>query len=264
MRGMSDGGIAPALRGGAISMLAHAGVPRALGIRGSACVVAATLATFVAAEPASACVLQGPMPFSVDAQAQAVDAIAPDVIARIGVSVLRGTRPHCSHGECTSTSCDGIGTVQLEFPELRDDRTPAARMGVLLEVVQGQAPPGLMPAWPLQPGAAGTLALTWGDKEDAIEQPIDFMIVARALDAAGNAGPASEPVRIHHDGTTSEDGIASEQGQPSCTTTAGAGRTVSSFLASALLLLATAAVIWRVRQRSALLLVRRTASRARR
>ena len=247
-----------------MSEFAPASVPRALGIRSTVRVIAVSLATFAAAEPARACVLQGAMPFSVDAQAQASDAVAPDVITRIGVSVLRGTRPHCSNGECTATSCDGIGTVQLEFPELHDDRTPAARMGVLLEVVQGQAPPGLMPAWALQPGAAGTLALTWSDKEDAIEQPIDFMIVARALDAAGNAGPASEPVRIHHDGITGEDGIASEHGRPSCTAISGTGREASSFFASALLLLASAAGIWRVRARSPLLLDRRAAPRARR
>jgi hypothetical protein len=200
----------------------------------AALAVAACLLALSAAEPARACSRIGQPPFVIDPAQQSVDQVAPDAIAQIGVSIARGSVPRCSHGECTATSCDGVGSVFLELGPLHDDRTPSERMGVLLEVVEGQAPAGLMPSSALGAGPDGRLTLLWSDDLSTVGQPIDFKIVARAVDAAGNTGPPSEPVRIHHAGIT----VAQRNGTaPTCSAAPGADARGSALLACAAMLL---------------------------
>jgi hypothetical protein len=214
--------------------LARRDVLRSVCTGRAALAVAACLLPLTAAEPARACSRIAQTPFAIDPAQQAVDRVAPDAIAQIGVSIARGSVPHCSNGECTSTSCDGVGSVFLELGPLRDDRTPSERMGVLLEVVEGQAPAGLMPSSALGAGPDGHLTLLWGDDLSTVGQPIDFKIVARAVDAAGNTGPPSEPVRIHHDGIA----VAERDGStPACSAALSAEASGSALLVCAAILL---------------------------
>jgi hypothetical protein len=119
-------------------------------------------------------------------------------------------------------------------------------MGVLLEVVEGQAPTGLMPSSALGAGPDGRLTLLWGDDVSTVGQPIDFKIVARAVDAAGNTGPPSEPVRIHHDGIA----VAERNGTaPTCSAAPGADARGSALLACAAMLLVAVLTALRARER---------------
>jgi hypothetical protein len=194
------------------------------------------------AQRADACSMIASWPFSIDPVQQLADTVPPDAIGQVGVSVARGTAPRCNGNTCTSTSCDGIGSVLLEFAGLHDDQTPVERMGIALELVQGEAPAGLMPTMTLGAGPDARIVLNWGDGATPGQEPIDFMIVARAVDAAGNVGPATEPVRIHHDGITAEQASGASAG---CSALPGAGERGASRLALSLVWFA--AIAWLTR-----------------
>jgi hypothetical protein len=100
-----------------------------------------------------------------------------------------------------STSCDDIGTLQLSWTPGGDDRTLDDELGVILRVVEGEAPGGM---WPLDevvvPRAAGQATLVWVDGADDRQEALDFVLAISEVDRAGNESAPVE-LRIRHAGS---------------------------------------------------------------
>lgn len=175
------------------------------------------------APAALACSIAGPELHNVDPDEVLVDVEAPaqPTGAALG-AVRRGRGPQCdATGVCMSTSCDDIGTLQLSWTPGGDDRTLDDELGVILRVVEGEAPGGM---WPLDevvvPGAAGHAALVWVDGADDRQEALDFVLAISEVDRAGNeSAPVELRIQLAGSGAAADD---SEDEGRGCSVAGGA------------------------------------------
>jgi hypothetical protein len=133
-----------------------------------------------------------------------VDDVLPTAIGgAVEVSIKRGQGPNCDDdGICEISSCDDIGAITLVFDAPTDDQTEPGQMAFVIEVVEGE--PVGVPEGAFRTGEANRIQLLWGDGSTHEQEPIDFTIVIRAVDEAGNIGPASDLIEISHPGVEAE------------------------------------------------------------
>lgn len=146
---------------------------------------------------ADACSAVGLEPHTPDSSL--TDDQPPAVVGEVDVSISRGKAPDCRLGTCSSSSCDGVGFVTLVFDPPTDDQSSDLDMGYEIEVIEGEAPQGLFPdgaVMALRNSSAFDLTFEWADGATDDQEALDFTIVLRAVDAAGNVGPDSEPIVI--------------------------------------------------------------------
>lgn len=166
--------------------------------------VSATIAsTLTFSGIASACEFAGPIEHVVDPAEADVDKEPPAKIETVGVEIRRGEGPEggCSR---TSTSCDDIGSITLVPTPPSDNRTAPNELGYRIRLVGGTLPEGLsLPseAWRAEGSNFPALSLRWIDGSTDDQEAIDFTITLTAIDRAGNQGPESDPIRIHHTGS---------------------------------------------------------------
>jgi hypothetical protein len=165
-------------------------------------VVVAVLFALLPASAAWACSLAAPRLHAIDAAEARVDTQAPDPITDAKVVVMRGHGPSCNAGICTESSCSGSGEIHLELGSLHDDRSAPDRIGVSLEWMAGAIPDGLLPEQAVVPEPDGSLDLVWDDDASDAQEPLDFTLLLRSVDAAGNQS-APYAVRIQDPGTAS-------------------------------------------------------------
>lgn len=155
---------------------------------------------------ADACSFAGPIEHEIDPAEAAVDDEPPAKIETVGVEIRRGKGPE---GGCSqsSTSCDDIGLITLIPTPPSDNRTDADELGYRIRLVGGEVPSGLTiptEAWRLQTSSPpAALSLHWIDGATDDQESIDFTVTLAAVDRAGNEGPESAPIRIHHAGSSS-------------------------------------------------------------
>ena len=125
------------------------------------------------------------------------DSEAPAAVGDVDVSITRGRAPDCRLGTCSSSSCDDIGFLQLTFDAPEDDQTAGGDLAYEIEVIEGDAPEGLIPDFVFRSfEGPGQIGLQWGDGATDDQEALDFTIVLRAVDQAGNIGADSEPIVI--------------------------------------------------------------------
>jgi hypothetical protein len=155
-------------------------------------------AVLLRVETAYAC--SYPSPPTLDPDATLADDTAPLPVEDVSFAVRRGTageREGCSR---SSTSCDDIGTVLLFITPASEDTTPIEELGFVIEVVDGEAPTGLIPPGALQLDQEGKLTLPFVDGATDDQEIIAFTILVTVMDAAGNLSEPSEPIRIYDSG----------------------------------------------------------------
>ncbi len=165
-------------------------------------------------KPADACSVVGLDRHELDAEEQENDSIPPGRVTIASAEVLgRGKGPDCAGLGYSQTSCDDLGTIEMEITPASDDRTPTEKMGYRIEVVDGEPPVGLIPDYDVRAQGGGVLWLHWIDEAKDDQEPLDFTITIRAVDLGGNLGQISEPIEIRHPGSggcSSAGGIPSE------------------------------------------------------
>lgn len=164
-------------------------------------------------DPAAAC------DFAIGAAHEVVanpaDTTAPSAPEVPALSVKRGVAPTCdAFGTCQSTSCDGIGLVELTFAASTDDVSDPARVGYRLRVVEGSLPDGLTVDETRRAdaidGDVAVLTLLWSDEATDDQEPFDFTLGVTAVDEAGNE---SDEVTVAIDDPGSEAGGCSTAGR---------------------------------------------------
>lgn len=189
------------------------------------CLLAGALG-LAAAPAALACSIAGPELHEVDPDEVLVDTESPAKPTGAALeAVSRGQGPQCdATGVCMSTSCDDIGTLQLSWTPGGDDRTLDDELGVILRVVEGEAPGGM---WPLDevvvPRVAGHATLVWVDGADDRQEPLDFVLAISEVDRAGNESAPVE-LRVQHagGGGTGSDAAADDAEGRGCSVAGGA------------------------------------------
>jgi hypothetical protein len=162
--------------------------------------VAAMVVVWLALDPrpARACSPAHALPFRADAEARASDR-APPGKARVSWVAV--------HVPTKGSACPWA--VWTLVPWAKDDTTPAADLGWMVEVQRGTL------AVPRDPVKAlhGELFWSWpvGDDDTAT---VDAVIVVRAVDRAGNVGPPSDPVPVRHGPERDESGVARPAPRP--------------------------------------------------
>jgi hypothetical protein len=117
---------------------------------------------------------------------KAIEKTPPVFPAAGAVRVKRGQSPRSGCGDSDATSCDDLGTIQIEVAA-SDDTTPAARMGYEVTLARGTLPDGLvLPAVPIERVAPGHLMFVWLDGATDSQEPVDFTLRIVAVDGAGN------------------------------------------------------------------------------
>jgi hypothetical protein len=135
---------------------------------------------------AVACSLRPPPEHVTDPQAQASDATAPDAPAVAVSKIGRGK----GQAACSNNSCEGNGTIVLEV-SASDDQAPTDKLGYQIELVSGQLPPGLQLPTKAIRALGGEVWLHWNDGDTDEQEAFSFSLAVRAVDLAGNVGPAS-------------------------------------------------------------------------
>ncbi len=116
------------------------------------------------------------------------------------VSIKRGKGADSDYASCskTASSCDDLGTATLRI-EAQDDQTPREKLGFTIALVDGVAPAGLdLPSGPIRLFGENVY-LHWDDGASDDQESFAFTLEIRALDLAGNVGPAST-VRVEDAG----------------------------------------------------------------
>lgn len=161
--------------------------------------------TFTVSRTANACSFPGPNEHAIDPAEAAIDDEPPAKIETVGIEIRRGNGPE---GGCSqsSTSCDDIGSIAIVPTPPSDNRTASAELGYRIRLVGGGVPSGLTiptEALRVQSSDFPGLYLRWIDGATDDQESIDFTITLAAVDRAGNEGPESAPIRIHHAGSSS-------------------------------------------------------------
>ncbi len=170
----------------------------------SVCLAAATF-LLIAAQPqlVNACSVAGAQVYELDETEVGVDVQNPEQPAAVNVEIRRGVGPKCRLGSCSETSCDDLGSFNLEIPDGQDDRTPADQLGYQLRVIEGDLPRGLEAnaiegTFGLTDGGIG---FTWVDGATDDQEGFGFTLAVSAVDLAGNVGPELE-VEVSHRGSS--------------------------------------------------------------
>lgn len=164
------------------------------------------LAPIFVSRPAEACRAPGLIEHEIDPAEQAIDKEPPGRVETVGVSVHRGKGPEGSGcNRRGSTSCDDIGSIALIPTPPSDNRTPKEELGYRVRFIGGRVPDGLhIPdgarrLYEFEPPSFG---LRWIDGATDDQEAFDFTVTLTAIDKAGNEGPESAPIRIHHGGSS--------------------------------------------------------------
>lgn len=159
-------------------------------------------AAVMAPSVAAACSAPYLPPFEPDPSL--VDDVLPTAIGEaVEVTIKRGEGPDCdADGTCEISSCDDIGVITLMFATATDDQTEPKQLAYVIEVVDGE--PVGVPEGAFRTDETGVIRFFWGDDSTEVQEPIDFTIVIRAVDEAGNIGPASDLIEISHPGVEAE------------------------------------------------------------
>lgn len=176
---------------------------------------AAALAAAVAYAPTPASACSAPALDEALADSALDDSEAPAAPADIDVTIRRGAANECRLGRCERNSCAGVGFVTLEFTPPSDDQTAPGDLAYQLEVVDGEPVPDLIPAFAFRTfGAPGEVNLQWSDGATDDQEAIEFSVVLRAVDAAGNLGPPSDPIVIADPGGSAGCSIGGDRPGP--------------------------------------------------
>jgi hypothetical protein len=165
---------------------------------------------------AYACSIAGDAPHTIDATRQ--DRVPPEPPTDVSILVNRSSPEEgggCGSSDSTSSSCDGLATVQLLLNEpATDDQTARENMGYLIKVVDGTPPSGISLQNIAMRGRTGTtLTLDWFDDDTEAQEVVAFSVTLTPVDEAGNEGSASDPIRIYDPG--SSEGCATPRRAPS-------------------------------------------------
>ena len=167
----------------------------------------------VEAGNAQACSIAENTAHVVDANVE--DDTAPEPPTDVSVSINRGFDSGDGCGSNVVSSCDDIGAVQLQLNEpATDDQATPAKIGYLVEVVDGTPPRGLsIPADAVRAFNGTQLWFSWVDDSTDGQEVIAFSVTLTPVDEAGNMGPSSDPIRIYDPG--SAEGCATPNHAPS-------------------------------------------------
>lgn len=170
------------------------------------CLALFLVSPLLVSRAADACSLAGPDEHEIDPAEQEIDKEPPGRVETVGVLVRRGKGPETHGCRQSSTSCDDIGGISLSPTPPSDDRTAPSELGYRIRYVDGRVPNGLrIPsrALKLVPGDPPGIGMAWTDGATDEHEAFDFTVTLAAIDKAGNEGPESAPVRIHHSGSSS-------------------------------------------------------------
>jgi len=78
----------------------------------------------------------------------------------------------------------------------------AEHVGYVFELVDGEAPEGLLPEAPVLAADDGSIELHWNDGDDDDQEMVSFSVSVRAVDDAGNLGEPSDPIHVFDAGST--------------------------------------------------------------
>jgi MYXO-CTERM domain-containing protein len=143
--------------------------------------------------PARACSPPFLTTHELDPAEEAADTTPPDAPALGELQIARQPAlPACND----SGACDGTGLIILDVTAPADDRTAAASMGYVVELV-GEVPNVFPPDEPVRVDEQGEISFYFNDRD----QPLDFTLSVRAMDLAGNLGEAAT-IEVSHPGGT--------------------------------------------------------------
>ena len=167
----------------------------------------AALTLMATATPSHACSFAPLTMHEIDPQEAMVDTTPPAAPELAEVVFVR--RPATSGGCGAVSSCDGSGEVGVELLPTSDDRSPPDQIGYIIEFAGGTRPENLgLPLEPVRPDESGTIWLLFSDRD----QTLDFQLSVRAVDLAGNEGPAlAVDVTSVEDLTCSATALGSQQ-----------------------------------------------------
>ena len=146
---------------------------------------------------ASACEFAAPRPQVPDPAERRLDHSPPTQVAAVLAELEPGDGIEVAPDD--GVWCKGDAYATIRILEVEDDRTHAADFGFTVTVVDGAPPPDFyVPRYPVL-SREGYVTLYWLVGRPSRIAPVDFTIVITATDLAGNEGPASKPIRIHHE-----------------------------------------------------------------
>lgn len=138
--------------------------------------------------------MPGPVALVLDPAEVAVDQSPPDSPRFKIRTVTRGHLGEDQRGcRQSATSCDDLMQVVLSLEEVHDDRTPAARIGYIVDV-EGSYGAELSHSQPFVANE-GVLYLHLFEAIDRQDDPINFKIQLTAVDLGGNMSEPSETKR---------------------------------------------------------------------
>ncbi len=142
--------------------------------------------------PAHACLSDGPVAYVVSDEAALVDHEPPAAPRVVSVGITRSPDPIYHRepdGSCMvgTSSCDGIGWVEIVVEPPVDDQSPSDDLGYRV------IPSSRHLRQPVQFLAAPEGSLFWTFEDDPLE-PIDASFQVVAVDRAGNESAPSEVV----------------------------------------------------------------------
>lgn len=153
------------------------------------------------ARPAHACEIAAPEPHTLDPSAKASDNSAPGTPTASVTSIRRGKGAKTNVSSCSQSgsSCDDVGAVALQLVA-QDDQTPTDQVGYQIEQADGELPSGMTLPTQAVRARAGTIYLFWPDGAHDDQESISFTLKVRAVDLAGNIGPATT-IEVHDSGS---------------------------------------------------------------
>jgi len=146
------------------------------------------LILFSSAQSSLACERSAPAQFQIDPNRQGLDDVPPGKVEAELTELEPGDGPFCV----------GDSHAILRITKSSDDRTPYDELGFTVRVIDGDAPTSLYQPEYLIRSVDGAITLMWGVGRKTPIPAVDFSVEISATDRAGNQGPASDPIRIHH------------------------------------------------------------------
>lgn len=165
-------------------------------------VLGAGLATAVlmgAAAPASTCIFAPQRLHHFDRALQQMDDVPPLRPLVVAADTFRRSGVTCTEQSCVATSCGATGTVRIELAPSADEVAAPEELGYRLRVVEGELPASLQSSIGVALAGGVPLLLHAGFEEVSA---LDAVLVAVAVDGAGNESPPSERFALRFDGCT--------------------------------------------------------------